>query len=81
VWPGAAVTLAFWFPVSYVFGAYVSSLGEYVAYYGSLAAVAVVLIWLYLTSFVLLAGAELNAVLEGVRGDVRATLAPLAPQK
>jgi uncharacterized BrkB/YihY/UPF0761 family membrane protein len=69
VWPGAAVTLAFWFPVSYVFGAYVSSLGEYVAYYGSLAAVAVVLIWLYLTSLVLLAGAELNALLEGVRGE------------
>jgi membrane protein len=69
VWPGAAVSIAFWFPVSYLFGAYVSSLGEYVAYYGSLAAVAVVLIWLYLTSLVLLAGAELNALLEGVRGE------------
>ncbi len=78
VWPGAAVSIAFWFPVSYLFGAYVSSLGEYVAYYGSLAAVAVVLIWLYLTSLVLLAGAELNALLEGVRGDVR-SIAPLEP--
>lgn len=76
VWPGAAVSIAFWFPVSYLFGAYVSSLGEYVAYYGSLAAVAVVLIWLYLTSLVLLSGAELNALLEGVRGDVR-SMAPL----
>ncbi|MEO8877353.1 MAG: YihY/virulence factor BrkB family protein, partial [Polyangiaceae bacterium] len=76
VWPGAAVTIAVWFPVSYFFGIYVSSLGAYVAYYGSLAAVAVVLIWLYLTSLVLLAGAELNALLEGVRGDVR-----VSPQK
>lgn len=74
VWPGAAISIAFWFPVSYLFGAYVSSLGEYVAYYGSLAAVAVVLIWLYLTSLVLLAGAELNALLEGVRGDVRSVV-------
>jgi len=80
VWLGAAVTIGIWFPVSYVFGAYVSSLGDYVAYYGSLAAVAVVLIWLYLTSLVLLAGAELNALLEGVRGDVRIlpSTAPLA---
>lgn len=67
VWPGAAVAIAFWFPVSYAFGAYVSSLGAYVAYYGSLAAVAVVLIWLYLTGLVLVSGAELNALLEGVR--------------
>ncbi len=80
VWPGAAISIAFWFPVSYLFGAYVSSLGEYVAYYGSLAAVAVVLIWLYLTSLVLLSGAELNALLEGVRGDVR-SVAPLEPLK
>ncbi|MEO8798957.1 MAG: YhjD/YihY/BrkB family envelope integrity protein, partial [Polyangiaceae bacterium] len=27
VWPGAAVAIAFWFPVSYAFGVYVSSLG------------------------------------------------------
>ncbi len=67
VWPGAAVAIAFWFPVSYAFGVYVSSLGAYVAYYGSLAAVAVVLIWLYLTGLVLVSGAELNALLEGVR--------------
>ena len=67
VWPGAAVAIAFWFPVSYAFGAYVGSLGDYVAYYGSLAAVAVVLIWLYLTSLVLVAGGEVNALLEGVR--------------
>ena len=71
VWPGAAVAVAFWFPVSYAFGAYVSSLGSYVAYYGSLAAVAVVMIWLYLTGLVLVSGAELNAMLEGVREGPR----------
>ncbi|MGH7281036.1 MAG: YihY/virulence factor BrkB family protein, partial [Polyangiaceae bacterium] len=75
VWPGAAVAIAFWFPVSYAFGAYVGSLGDYVAYYGSLAAVAVVLIWLYLTSLVLVAGGELNALLEGVR-EAPPSLAP-----
>ena len=35
-------------------------------YYGSLAAVAVLLVWLFLTSLVLLVGAEVNAMLEGV---------------
>jgi membrane protein len=45
----------------------VSSLGNYALYYGSLAAVAVLLIWLYLSSLALVFGAEVNAQLEGVR--------------
>jgi membrane protein len=47
----------------------VGSLGRYTLYYGSVAAVAVLLVWLYLTSWSLLIGAELNAQLEGLRDD------------
>jgi membrane protein len=66
-WPGAWAALAAWLAVSWAFGNYVISLAEYALYYGSLAAVAVLLVWLYLTSLSLLLGAEVNAILEGLR--------------
>ena len=50
--------------ISYGFAYYLSTLGSYALYYGGLAAVAVVLVWLYLVCWALLAGAELNLVLE-----------------
>jgi membrane protein len=65
VWPGTFTAVACWFVVSWAFGAYVVSIADYALYYGSLAAVAVLLIWLYLTSLTLVLGAELNAQLEG----------------
>jgi membrane protein len=68
-WPGALTALSAWLVVSWVFGNYVISLGKYAVYYGSLAAVAVLLVWLYLTSLALLLGAEVNAILDGVSRD------------
>jgi membrane protein len=65
-WPGTLVAMAMWLVVSWFFGSYVASLPAYAVYYGSLAAVAVLLVWLFLTSLVLLVGAEVNAMLEGV---------------
>ena len=67
IWPGAILGLTSWFAVSWGFGAYVRTLGQYAVYYGSLATVAVLLLWFYLTSLSLLIGAELNAQLEGIR--------------
>ncbi len=66
-WPGACVALSAWLAVSWAFGNYVISLGKYALFYGGLAAVAVLMVWLYLTSLSLLLGAEVNAQLEGVR--------------
>lgn len=68
-WPGAVAALGTWLGVSSVFGDYVISLGKYAVYYGSLAAVAVLLVWLYLTSLALLLGAEVNAILDGVNRE------------
>jgi membrane protein len=65
VWPGAAAAIGSWLVVSWGFGAYVVSIADYALYYGSLAAVAVLLVWLYLTSLALVLGAEVNAELEG----------------
>jgi membrane protein len=67
VWPGAAAAIASWLSVSWAFGAYVVSINNYALYYGSLAAVAVLLIWLYLTSLALVLGCEVNAELEGAQ--------------
>jgi len=67
VWPGTFAAVGGWLAVSWAFGAYVVSIADYALYYGSLAAVAVMLIWLYLTSLMLVVGAEVNAQLEGVR--------------
>jgi membrane protein len=64
IWPGALAAVASWLVVSWFFGLYVVSMSSYALYYGSLAAVAVMLIWLYLTSLSLVVGAEVNAQLE-----------------
>jgi membrane protein len=64
IWPGTVTAVACWFIVSWAFGAYVVSIADYAIYYGSLAAVAVLLVWLYLTSLSLVVGAEVNAQLE-----------------
>jgi membrane protein len=68
VWPGTAFAVGSWLVVSWGFGAYVASLGNYALYYGSLATVAVTLIWLYLTSLSLVVGAYVNAALEESSG-------------
>jgi membrane protein len=70
-WPGAMVALASWLLVSWGFGLYVSTLGRYALFYGSVATVAVLLVWFYLASWSLLIGAELNAQLEGLRDAPR----------
>jgi membrane protein len=46
------------------FARYTASLGNYNATYGSLGAVVVLLLWLYISAYVLLLGAELNAEIE-----------------
>jgi membrane protein len=74
VWPGTIVAQALWGLVSWAFGTYVRTIADYAVFYGSLATVAVILLWLYLTSLALLVGAEVNAHLEGRRDEAGSTL-------
>lgn len=67
VLPGALTAVALWVVVSWGFSVYVRSLADYAVYYGGLAAVALLLVWLWLTSLAILVGAELNSQLEGLR--------------
>lgn len=67
VWPGALTACTLWVLASWAFSAYVSSFGRYSLFFGSLAAVALLLIWLWLSSFLLLVGSEINLQLDGER--------------
>lgn len=67
VLPGAVLAVFLWVIVSWGFGVYIQSLTNYTVYYGSLAVVAVLLVWLWLISIAMLIGAELNSQLEGLR--------------
>lgn len=64
VTPGALVALAAWVVGSAVFSIYVSHFGSYGETYGSLGAVVVLLLWLFLSAFVVLLAGEINAEME-----------------
>jgi membrane protein len=61
--PGALFFGLTWVVASFLFGVYVSNFGSYNATYGTLGGIVVLLIWFYLTAFLMLLGAEINAVL------------------
>jgi len=63
VLPGAGLFALAWLAVTYLFSLYVETLGTYGATYGALAGVAGLLVWLYMSAFVLLLGAELTGSL------------------
>lgn len=67
VLPGAIFTTVAWVGLSMLFSYYVSNFGKYAITYGSLGGVIVLLIWLYMSSIVLVAGGEVNATLEDMR--------------
>jgi membrane protein len=62
--PGAVAFTAVWLVASYLFALYVAHGASYNATYGTLGGVVALLLWFYITSIVLLMGAEVNAVLE-----------------
>ena len=64
VTPGAAVATLIWVLGSIAFSIYVQNFGNYNETYGSLGAVIILLMWLWLSAFVVLLGAELNSEME-----------------
>jgi membrane protein len=61
---GAVVALVLWLLGSAGFSYYVDNFGKYNQTYGALAAVIILLLWLYLSTFAVLLGAELDAEIE-----------------
>jgi membrane protein len=64
VLPGALLATLLWLIASWGFSFYVKNFGSYGEVYGSISAVVVLLLWLFLTSFIILIGAELNSETE-----------------
>lgn len=61
---GAAVATVLWLVASLGFSLYVDNFGSYGRTYGALAGVVVLLLWLWMTVFIVLLGAEINAEAE-----------------
>jgi membrane protein len=72
--PGAVAATAVWFPATLAFGWYVTTFANYSRFYGPFGAGIATLVWLYLSSFSALLGAELNGVLFRERLDGAAAL-------
>ena len=68
--PGSVLGLALWLLVSFAFRVYLGYFDTYSAAYGSLGAVMVLLLWLYLTGVAILVGGEMNAVIEDAAAQV-----------
>ncbi|HSE09290.1 MAG TPA: YihY/virulence factor BrkB family protein [Nocardioidaceae bacterium] len=88
---GASVATVIWIVASLGFSLYVDNFGSYSETYGALAGVAILMLWLWITAFVVLLGAEINAEAEqqtiqdstvgeprplGQRGAVKADTVP-----
>jgi membrane protein len=61
---GAVVATLVWLLGSFAFSVYVSNFGGYNETYGTLAGLIILLVWLWLSGFVVLLGAELNSEIE-----------------
>jgi membrane protein len=62
--PGSVVGVLLLVLASLGFSLYTANFGDYDATYGSIGAVIVLMMWLYITGLVILVGSEINAVLE-----------------
>ncbi len=62
--PGALVGTALWLLGSIAFSVYVSNFGSYNKTYGALAAVVLLMMWMFISAYAVLIGAEVNAETE-----------------
>lgn len=68
--PGTAIGLGLWLLMSYGLQTYLRYFDRYAVTYGPLGAGVVLLLWLYLSGIVFLAGAEINAIVEKGAGNL-----------
>lgn len=58
---GAALVTIFWFLATFVFAYYAENLASYDVYYGGLSAFIVLLMWIYIISYIFVIGMAINA--------------------
>ena len=69
--PGTIAAAVLWLVGSAGFSIYVSQFSSYNKTYGSIGAVVILLMWFYVSAYIILAGAELNAEIEKQQGPAR----------
>lgn len=62
--PGAAASAALWIGFTRLFTLYVEKLGSYSLFYGSLSAIAMAMLWLYVCMLILFCGGMLNCAIK-----------------
>ena len=78
--PGAIITAGGWLGFSFLFSFYIDHMGNFSYTYGSVAALAICMLWLYFCMYILFIGAEINMVLSHPE-VVRATHALLSKKE
>lgn len=63
LWQGALFTAIGWGAGSYLFSFYVKHFSNYHILYGGLAGVIALVFWLYMSAYIILAGAEINSII------------------
>ena len=79
IWPGTLAALGAWLALSWLYAFYVDNVAHYSLLYGSIGAVIVLLIWLYMSAATLILGAELNGTIMSLRKDGQGDVQPLLP--
>ena len=71
LFPGAFFATIAWFLVSRLFGYYIDHFSSYISTYGVIGALMAFVLWLYMTGFILIVGAEINAIFHNYRVERR----------
>ena len=69
--PGAIFSTISWTLVSRLFGYYIDHFSSYIKTYGTIGAFMAFIIWLYITGYILIIGAEINAIFHNYRVEHR----------
>ncbi len=64
VTPGSVLATVLWIAASYGFALYLSEFATYNKTYGSVGGIIILLMWLYLSAYIILLGAETNSAIE-----------------
>src|SRR5436190_2264364 len=67
--PGSVIGIGLWLLVSFAFKGYLHFFNSYSKTYGSLGAVIILMLWLYLTGAAVLVGGEINAEIENAAAE------------
>jgi membrane protein len=67
--PGSVIGVALWLLASFAFKGYLHFFDSYSTTYGSLGAVIILMLWLYLTGLAVLIGGEINSEIENVAAE------------